>query len=84
MDYFKVQQNCLQEKLNIYYFDYTKYFCDNWKRVKMKKMQRKISSLTVSSRAVVEAKKKKKVSFSLFFNTELAKSFQVTDLDSAS
>ena len=58
MDYFKVQQNCLQEKLNIYYFDYTKYFCDNWKSVKMKKMQRKISSLTVSSRAVVEAKKK--------------------------
>ena len=37
MDYFKVQQNYLQEKLNIYYFDYIKYWCDNWKRVKMKK-----------------------------------------------
>ena len=37
MDYFKVQQNCLQEKLNIYYLDYMKYLCDTWKRVKMKK-----------------------------------------------
>ena len=65
-----MQQNCLQEKLNIYYLDYIKYLCGTWKRAKMKKkMQRKISSLTISSRAVIEAKKKKKKFVFLYFST---------------